>query len=239
MSPRVTRLTSPKPTDISLVPAALAVAAAAMAVLSSPPTVCTPSERRIITFSTPARAPAPVAAACPPSMPPERNVADPTGGALSRAATIVVSDGVRAECVVTVVWNSTSAICALVVPIWNWLTTSRAKEMTYGRWEPTEPELSSTSTMSSSLKHLGGVAGGVGGEGGKDGGAGTCKRRQTELGSRATGARRRGVIKSWRQFELGLRVRRCRTSERRRSVRTQLSACSPSLWRTRCPATTP
>ena len=81
--------------------------AAAMAVLSSPPTVCTPSDIKTMTLGTPARAPAPVTAAWPASIPPERNVPPPIAGALSSAVVIVVSEGVRPECVTTVPSNST------------------------------------------------------------------------------------------------------------------------------------
>jgi len=59
----VVRLTPPKPTAMILVPAFLAVVAAEMAVLSLPPTVCTPSDIRISTFGTPVRAPVPVSTA--------------------------------------------------------------------------------------------------------------------------------------------------------------------------------
>mmetsp|Transcript_31933 Transcript_31933/g.100227 ORF Transcript_31933/g.100227 Transcript_31933/m.100227 type:complete len:289 (+) Transcript_31933:615-1481(+) len=71
---RVTKDASPNPTAMILVCAALALAATAIAVLSSPPTVCTPSEISTITFGTPARAPAPVTTDWPRAMPPDRNV---------------------------------------------------------------------------------------------------------------------------------------------------------------------
>jgi len=106
----VTRETSPKPTAMSLMPAFLAAVAAAMAVLSSPPTVCTPSEIKTMTLGTPERAPVPVKTACPWTIPPERYVCPPIAGALSSAVSMVLSEGVSATCVTTVVSNSTYAI---------------------------------------------------------------------------------------------------------------------------------
>eukprot|EP00966_Prymnesium_polylepis_P099134 2296008-Prymnesium_polylepis.3 len=107
MCESVTRLTSPKPTVTSLMPAAFAAPAAAIAVLSFPPTVCTPSDSSTSTFGTPARAPAPSTTDCPSSMPPERNVPPPIAGALSSFARIVGNDAVSPECVTVVVSNST------------------------------------------------------------------------------------------------------------------------------------
>ena len=104
---RVVNETPPKPTAITLVPAVFAVPAEEIAVLSFPPTVCTPSDKRTITFGTPDRAPVPVTAACPVSIPPDRNVPPPTPGALSSAVVMVESDAVRPEWVTTVSSNST------------------------------------------------------------------------------------------------------------------------------------
>ena len=59
---------------ITLVPAAFAVAAALIAVLSLPPTVCLPSVISTMTLGTPARAPDPVSIDWAVSMPPDVNV---------------------------------------------------------------------------------------------------------------------------------------------------------------------
>ena len=106
----VTRDTSPKPTVISFVPPSFALVAAVMAVLSLPPTVCTPSDSSIITFGTPERAPVPHATEWPRSMPPDRKVSEPTAGALSSLSVMMANDAVSAMCVTVVVWNSTYAI---------------------------------------------------------------------------------------------------------------------------------
>ena len=174
MWPSVTKLTPPNPTAITLVPAALAVAAAAIAVLSLPPTVCTPSDSSTSTFGTPLRAPVPVTTDWPSSMPPDRNVDAPTPGALSSAVVIVASDGVRVARVEVTVSNSTYAICARTELILKWPTTARAKASTSGRCAPTDPELSTTSTRSTARSHGGGAVGGAGGSIGDGGGKSTA-----------------------------------------------------------------
>eukprot|EP00966_Prymnesium_polylepis_P311917 7207155-Prymnesium_polylepis.2 len=126
----------------------------------------------IITLGTPARAPVPRTTLFPRSMPPDKNVSLPTAGALSSAVMMVDNDGVRAECVTTVVSNSTYAICAAADPIVNSPTSARANSLTVERCDPTLPELSITRTMSTSSVHGGGEIGGDGGSGGIAGGNG-------------------------------------------------------------------
>eukprot|EP00966_Prymnesium_polylepis_P196533 4554302-Prymnesium_polylepis.1 len=89
------------------VPAPFAVVAAEIAVLSSPPIVCTPSDRSTITLGTPERAPVPAITACPPSMPPERKVFEQYGGAVSSALVMVDRVAVRGNTVTTLPQNST------------------------------------------------------------------------------------------------------------------------------------
>mmetsp|Transcript_34236 Transcript_34236/g.68171 ORF Transcript_34236/g.68171 Transcript_34236/m.68171 type:complete len:246 (-) Transcript_34236:451-1188(-) len=170
---RVTRLAPPKPTTMIFVPAFLATVAASMASLSLPPIVCTPSDMRIITLGASARSPVPVKTDCPRVMPPDIKVSAPIGGALSMAAMILVSEGVRSEWVTMVVSNSTKPNCAAVVPIVKASTTVRASCSTTGRCAPTLPELSTTRTMSSFAEQGGGCVGGEGGEGGGLGGDNT------------------------------------------------------------------
>ena len=171
----VTRDMAPKATDKILVPAAFAVLAAAIAVLSSPHAVCTPSVKRIMTFGTPARAPAPVTTDWPSSIPPERHVDPPMGPALSMAVRMSVNESVRGEGggETTVVSNSTYAIWAAVGPIWKRATVARRRSSTTFRWAPTLPELSTTNTKSTSSEQGGGLVGGAGGKGGRLGGLGT------------------------------------------------------------------
>jgi len=158
---------------ITFVPADLAADAAAIAVLSSPPMVCTPSESSTITFGTPVREPAPVTAACPASMPPERNVWPPAPGAASSASRMADKDDVRFMCVTTEELNSTHAICASASPTSKLPTILRAKESTSGRCAPTLPELSVTIVRSTATEQGGGATGGSGGNGGGAGGIGT------------------------------------------------------------------
>ena len=167
----VASATLPNPRAMILVPEALMPRAAAMAVLSPPRTVWTPSDITTRTFGTPLRALVPVTTCWPSSRPPERYVELEVPPALSMPVEMALRSEVRLERVTVLATelNSTIPSCAASDPIVKKPTMPRANSSTCGRSVPTLEERSITMTRSMATEQGGGACGGDGGEGGGGG----------------------------------------------------------------------
>ena len=117
----------PKPTAKTCTPAAFTTDASAIAVASSPSTVCTPSVSSSSAEGTPGRDPAPVSTDSPAARPSETDVYPPAALAPERAASSAERLAERPISTAASWLNSTSPTCAASAPSANWPTRSRAK----------------------------------------------------------------------------------------------------------------